>query len=428
MARERDEATSSEMRHDWLADRWVIIAPHRTARPHDFVRVRPGVVDSTDCPFCYGHEDSTPEAIACYLPGSESVDHARGGPPKWHVRVVPNKFPAVNRTADAMSGLDSSGVPSYTDLPSAKRASVLAGADSSDGLHHHQQDVRQGGQQAGENLDPQQASTSVCDSVCETQPLADRPDTEADEDSTSSVNLFLRRDLKGGHEVIIESPLHLQSITQLDRTNTSLVFRAYRDRLAHWLTDQKIGYAVVFKNVGQDAGASLFHTHSQLIATDVIPRAVELSVDRMKLFAEKESECIFCRMKDDELEQEIRVVEETPDFLAFCPFASRLPALITVVPKEHQCEFESINDHQLDQLSWLAHRLIRRIERCFPDAAYNFIIHTAPKHKALDDCYHWRMELFPRLTKLAGFEWGSDCYINPLAPEAAAEALRKAGV
>lgn len=368
----RDEATSSELRHDWLADRWVIIAPQRSERPQDFERRSVATIDGKNCPFCVGNEEETPSAVAIYHPKH------RTAAADWHVRVVPNKFPAVRLSSRLLDNAEQLVSKRLVERPFA---TPMSGAHA----------------------------------------------------TADAVNLFMRRDLTGGHEVIVESPKHIQSISQLDRESTSLVFRAYRDRLAYWLNDCQQAYAVVFKNVGQDAGASLFHTHSQLIATDILPTDVERATQRMRLFAEKESECLFCRMKNDEIEQGSRVVEETRDFVAFCPFASRIPSLITVVPKRHQSSFESLPNQQLDELSWLSHRLIRRIEKCFPETAYNFVIHTAPRIQTtvaqdIPDIFHWRMELFPRVTTAAGFEWGSDCYINPLAPEAAADALRKAGV
>ncbi len=356
MTCERDEATTNELRHDWLADRWVIIAPQRTERPDDFVRQPVEPADGADCPFCRGREDNTPAAVASYTGRHSSL--------AWDVRVVPNKFPAVNAP---LVGVESSYLP-----------------------------PRSGGSNGNRQ--------------------------------TESIDLFRRRDLSGGHEVIVESPLHVQSISQLDREATGLIFEAYRDRLRYWLNDRRLEYAVLFKNVGEDAGASLAHTHSQLIATDMLPTDVERAVRRMRLFADQEASCLFCRMAEDELEQGSRLVEQTPDFLAFCPFASRLPSLVTILPKTHQSEFEKISNAQLEQLSWLTHRLVRRIERCYPDRAYNFVIHTAPACEQGSEAFHWRLEIFPRLTKVAGFEWGSDCYINPLAPEMAAAALRQAGV
>ncbi|QDV22974.1 galactose-1-phosphate uridylyltransferase [Aureliella helgolandensis] len=358
MSRMREDVTSSEMRHDWLADRWVIIAPQRTARPCDFDLVFDEPSGVGDCPFCCGHEAETPLAVASYP--AISANRKKESCAEWSVRVVPNKFPAVN-------------------IPGTRPPMRYA-----------------------------------------THPASPVP--------TNGINLFKRRGLSGGHEVIVESPEHLYSISQLDPESTQTVFRAYRDRLRYWLTEREICYAVVFKNVGQDAGASLVHTHSQLIATDILPPDVQRAAERMQLFYEQENECLMCRMISDEVELGVRIVEQTPDFVAFCPFASRLPALITILPRQHQSQFEKLNDQELEQVSWLTHRTIRRLEKLYPAVAYNFVIQTAPSCRKDSASFHWRLELFPRLTKVAGFEWGSDCFINPLAPEDAARALRQAGV
>ncbi len=381
------------MRHDWLADRWVIIAPQRTERPNDYDFRPPVALDNSNCPFCIGHESHTPNAVASYL-SKRSTNSA-----SWNVRVVPNKFPAVNAALQNVDGLQEV-VASNLDSRAASN-------------HGNGSDGRIGAMAIGTStLNAQEASPSECSGQI----------------PNSAIDLFRRHCLTGGHEVIVESPQHLQSISQLDRENAQLVFIAYRDRLRFWLDECELAYAVVFKNVGVDAGASLSHTHSQLIATDILPTDISRSIERMRLFLKKESICLFCRMAEDELEQGVRIVEHTPEFLAFCPFASRLPSMVTILPKQHESSFQSLDDRQLEELSWLVHRLVRRTERCYPDTAYNFIIHTAPHALRDADCFHWRMELFPRITKVAGFEWGSDCYINPLAPENAAQALRAAGV
>lgn len=400
MSRKHEDATTSEMRHDWLADRWVIIAPQRSERPQDFLRSPPTLVDASVCPFCVGREHMTPDEVAVYRGKRVRLDAAVGKSrrPNWHVRVVPNKFPAVRSVSDI-------SLEAFTSNTGA----ILA-TSTSDG-----------------------SSVSLSETLELAPPTLAADDTVIDLPGPSGVDLFRRRDLVGAHEVIVESPHHLQSISQLDRDNTRLVFLAYRDRLAYWLEERALQYAVVFKNVGQDAGASLSHTHSQLIATDILPTDVERMAKRMALFAEQEGDCIFCRMASDELAQGSRIVEQTSDYIAFCPFASRLPSLVTIIPKTHQSAFESLDVEHLDQLSWLTHRLVRRIEKCYPDAAYNFVIHTVPRPlnglgKDLAQAYHWRIELFPRLTTVAGFEWGSDCYINPIAPEVAAHSLRSAGV
>ncbi|MFK7737714.1 MAG: DUF4921 family protein [Pirellulaceae bacterium] len=346
--------SSSEMRYDWLADRWVIMAPQRTARPNDFELATPHIKDDSECPFCVGHEAETPTAVATYRTSdANEMD--------WNVRVVPNKFPAVQTGADALGQL---GLNSASDATN----------------------------------------------------------------QASSIELFQRRELSGGHEVFIESPRHVMSLTDLDRKEVATVFQAYRDRLGYWLTTGGCQYAVVFKNVGQDAGASLSHSHSQLISTNVIPTQVDRSIKRMEHFESTEGNCVFCQMLTNELQNRVRIVEETPDFVAFCPFASRTPSLVHILPRTHRARFEELENQDVEQLSWLSHRLLRRVEKCFPDSAYNFVIQTAPRRLDNPASFHWRIELFPRLTKVAGFEWGSDCYINPITPEVAANQLRQAGV
>ncbi len=361
MAGKRDNNTTSELRHDWLADRWVIVAPQRSERPEDYSHIVSIRNDSADCPFCCGHECETPGTLASY--SSSGVN----GAADWQVRVVPNKFPAVN--------------------------GVKYRVDNSDGT------------------------------VSPHFPIARTIENEQ-MNGAAGIDLYLRRELTGGHEVIIESPHHIQSLSQLERGPVGLVFRAYRDRLAYWRRERNSCYAVVFKNVGYDAGASLAHTHSQLIATDILPTEVSRHVSRMEEYERIEGTCLFCRMLVEESEQGVRIVENTSLFTAFCPFASRLPSMVNIVPKQHSSSFESLDNVALDELAWLMHRLIRRIERCYPKAAYNFVIHTAPMDKQASSAFHWRMELFPRITKVAGFEWGSDCYINPMSPESAAALLR----
>lgn len=365
-----NEPSTSELRHDWLCDRWVIIAPQRTERPDDFISAcEPVDVASqsqANCPFCRGHESKTPPALAVY-----SADGQADASAAWLVRVVPNKFPAVN-------GVQTLKFATLASVEGVKCA----------------------------------LSTAVED--CPESTEAIQP----------AIDLFHARHVSGAHEVIIESPLHLCSLTQLDRQTTTMIFRAYRDRLLYWSKCLDIAYAVVFKNVGLDAGASLVHTHSQLIATNILPTDVQRAIQRMELFEKTEHACLFCRMLSDELEENVRIVAETSDFVAFCPFASRLPSLITVLPRFHQSAFETTSDASIEQLASLVHRLVRSIEICYPQAAYNYVLHTAPRGHRQSPVFHWRLEIFPRLTRVAGFEWGSDCFINPLPPELAARRLR----
>jgi UDPglucose--hexose-1-phosphate uridylyltransferase len=240
----------------------------------------------------------------------------------------------------------------------------------------------------------------------------------------SHPDLFQVSPLSGGHEVIIESPLHVQSLTDLSERHAAMVFDAYARRLRYWYGQSGIDYVVVFKNVGAAAGASLRHTHSQLVASSMLPpRVAELS-QRVKAHYEREKKCLLCQMLADELGEESRIVARTPRFVAYCPFASRLPYLMRVVPLEHQESFESLETAAIGELAALTRRLLRLLESMHSPAAYNYVIQTRPHRTACSNSFHWWLEIFPRLTKTAGFEWGSDCYINPVLPETAAGHLR----
>jgi galactose-1-phosphate uridylyltransferase len=401
-----EEPSTSELRHDWLSDRWVIIAPQRTQRPDDFARTcdsspivsrnRP-TESELGCPFCRGHEKETPPPLAVYSaqgPCTASAELSCNNEP-WLVRVVPNKFPAVN------------GVQS---LKFASMVGVEASIVGVEGI--------------SSVLDGSIAPITDLEPVLGEGAIASGEQNAQEVQSKRSIDLFHARHVTGAHEVIIESPQHLCSLTELDRQSTTMIFRAYRDRLRYWSNCLDVAYAVVFKNVGLDAGASLVHTHSQLIATNILPTDVRRSIERMELYYATEHACLFCRMLTDELEENVRIVAQTSDFVAFCPFASRLPSLVTIIPREHESAFETTSDDSLEQLSWLVHRILRSIENCYPQAAYNYVLHTAPQGKRDSPAVHWRLEIFPRLTRVAGFEWGSDCFINPLPPELAASRLR----
>lgn len=236
---------------------------------------------------------------------------------------------------------------------------------------------------------------------------------------------FHSRTLTGGHEVIVESPDHIESISQLDFAHAALVFQAYRDRIRHWREQPGVRYISVFKNVGGEAGASLQHAHSQLIALDRCPQHINTRIDRMRRHHANSGCCLQCDLIRAELKSKRRIVAQTDSLVAFCPFASRLPMLIRITSKSHQAHFEDLKDAELEEVSRLASRVISWLEELCPGAAYNYLLHTCPPGvSGGGDSYHWSMEIFPRLTQVAGFEWSSQCMINPVLPEIAAGKYR----
>ena len=230
----------------------------------------------------------------------------------------------------------------------------------------------------------------------------------------------------GAHEVVVETPEHLSSFTPLPDAHVAKVVSAYQARLRELKRDERMVCGMVFKNVGRAAGASLEHTHSQIIVTPVVPRTVMQEMEGCRRFFDYRGRCLFCDMAEQEAEEE-RLVMDHGGFLAFCPYASRFPFETWILPKRHSSHFEAISTDDVDEFARVLKAVLARIEKAIQNGPYNFIIHTSPFNVGEIEHYHWHVEIIPRLTRVAGFEWGTGFYINPLAPERAAGLLREAG-
>jgi UDPglucose--hexose-1-phosphate uridylyltransferase len=230
----------------------------------------------------------------------------------------------------------------------------------------------------------------------------------------------------GAHEVIIETPDHRTTMPGLPAAQIESVLCAYRDRMVDLKKDMRLKYMLVFKNFGDAAGASLEHTHSQLIALPVVPKRVQEEVDGTRDYYAYKDRCLFCDIIRQEASSGVRLVAENERFFALCPFAPRFPFELWIIPKEHQSSFEESSRGDFLDLATLLKDMLGRLEAVLDHPAYNYIIHTSPVPEALNDYYHWHLEIMPKLTKLAGFEWGTGFYINPTPPEEAAKFLREA--
>jgi len=229
----------------------------------------------------------------------------------------------------------------------------------------------------------------------------------------------------GAHEVIVESPEHLISTSELSEAQLREVLWVYRDRLVDLKKDPRFVYGMIFKNVGAAAGASLEHTHSQLIVTPIVPISVWEEMTGSLEFFNYRGRCVYCDMIQQELASEKRVVLDTPGFLALAPFASRFPFETWILPKTHASHYENLQKNEVDELSGVLRQVIAKVEAALDQPAYNYIIHTAPFDTQELAHYHWHIEIIPSLTKTAGFEWGTGFYINPVPPEQAAAFLRE---
>ena len=237
---------------------------------------------------------------------------------------------------------------------------------------------------------------------------------------------FGQRDGFGQHEVIIESPRHVASLTELTPAEARLVLMAYRDRIAELRQSGNFKYVQIFKNVGAAAGASIEHAHSQLIALPDVPDVIQQEVARSRDHFKQSGDSLLAQLASDELAAAERMVSQSPRFVAICPFASRFPFEVWVLPRRQQSSFESVQDGEAGELSLFLQEVIGRIESAVGCVAYNYFLHTEPFDTFEDDHYHWHIEIFPRITKAAGFEWATGIFINPCLPESAAAALRAA--
>jgi UDPglucose--hexose-1-phosphate uridylyltransferase len=230
----------------------------------------------------------------------------------------------------------------------------------------------------------------------------------------------------GAHEVIIESPRHVASLSELTDAEIELVFRAYRDRIRDLAATGRFQYVQIFKNVGPAAGASLEHVHSQLVALPGVPEVLQQELIACSDYYREHNRPLLTSLIDRELAAGDRIVAQTPNFVAFCPYASRFPYETWLAPRRHQPRFEAATEAELVEIALLARDIVGRIERAAGIAAYNAFLHTLPFNLPSGDHYHWHIEILPRLTKVAGFEWSTGCFINPFLPESAAALLRRA--
>jgi UDPglucose--hexose-1-phosphate uridylyltransferase len=231
----------------------------------------------------------------------------------------------------------------------------------------------------------------------------------------------------GAHEVIIDSPHHYKGIPELEDVEVEYMLKAYRSRTLDLRRDRRFKYLLIFKNVGADAGASLEHGHSQLIALPMVPKNVMEEVKGARQFYEFRERCIFCDMIAYESENsKERIVCENDQFVSFCPLSGRFSFEMWVMPKEHCVDFSAIDDTQIKNLALILKQSIARLKKVLGEHPYNYIIHTSPVNTDAHMSFHWHIEIMPKLTRVAGFEWGSGFYIVATPPEIAAKLLKEA--
>ena len=250
----------------------------------------------------------------------------------------------------------------------------------------------------------------------------------------------------GRHEVIIDNVRHGIAVHEMSEGHLALLFGVYRERMEQlYASNPRLRYVLVFKNFGPAAGASIAHTHSQVIALPVVPDNVQAEVDNSRMYFEKHQRCIFCSLIDEALtfeaalydreSGEIRrkidvgqfVIERGRKFIAIKPFASRFEWEVHILPLAHHSDFATTPAGDFADLARVLRRTMARLDAVLGGAQYNYFLHSVPHASSGADCgasYHWHLEICPRTSIPTGFELGSGLYVNTVSPEAAAARLR----
>jgi UDPglucose--hexose-1-phosphate uridylyltransferase len=228
----------------------------------------------------------------------------------------------------------------------------------------------------------------------------------------------------GAHEVIVETPDHDATLGTMPIEQIELTIRAFIDRIVDLEKDPRFKYIQVFKNFGEAAGASLEHPHCQLIATPVVPKRVAEELEGALTYFKYKERCVFCDIIRQESREAKRLVYADDLFVTFVPYAPRFPFEATIIPRRHMSAFKNMAPEEIRAVAVHLNLLAAKVDSILQTPPYNLLLHTAPSGQDYLDHYHWHMEFIPKLSKVAGFEWGTGLYINPTIPEHAAEHLR----
>ncbi|GMH03037.1 hypothetical protein Nepgr_004876 [Nepenthes gracilis] len=229
----------------------------------------------------------------------------------------------------------------------------------------------------------------------------------------------------GFHDVVIESPTHPVHMPDLSASEVGDVLLAYKKRILQLASVDSIKYVQVFKNHGVTAGASMSHSHSQMIALPIIPPSISLRLEAMKEYFDQTGKCVLCEVPSEEL-----LVDESTHFISVVPFAATYAFEIWIVPRNHSSHFHHIDSEKAVDLGGLLKLMLRKVSLQLNNPPFNFMIHTSPlqiKESQLP-CSHWFLQIVPQLTVVGGFEVGTSCYINSVFPEDAAHVLREVSV
>ncbi len=336
----------AEFRQDIITGESVIVAMDRARRPESFL---PGGSEGlqkeelpeyvSNCPFCNGNEGMTPPEKFAWR------SHGPANSPDWKVRVVPNKFPAVE--------------------------------------------------------------------------INGRPSPAAGETDIREMHGY------GEHEVIIETPLHNRHPGEISLEQMQTILESYGSRYISLAKNLSLRSVTIYRNHRKEAGASMEHPHSQIIALPFIPSSIRQEIEGSHRFYLEKGRCAFCMMIEKNDHYSKHVICENSQFVAMVPYAARLPFETWIIPRKHYPSFIDMEPEQLEPLARIMTEVLGRISLSLDDPPYNYYLHSAPFLTDSLPYYHWHLEIIPRLTTVAGFEMGSGVYINETVPEESARYLRE---
>jgi len=228
----------------------------------------------------------------------------------------------------------------------------------------------------------------------------------------------------GYHEVIVTRD-HKEQIAEMDVMRVAEIVDAYQERYLDLMNKKSVNYIEIFHNHGKEAGASIAHPHSQLMAIPVISPYVASELNGAEMYYKSNKKCVYCTMIEWEAEHKKRVIFENDDFIVFCPFASRASFETWVIPKKHKPYFERISPDEKTHLAEALQSAVGKIWKALGDPAYNFYIHTSPCDGKDYSHFHWHIEILPRTSVWAGFELSTGIEISTIEPEEAAEYLKQ---
>lgn len=239
----------------------------------------------------------------------------------------------------------------------------------------------------------------------------------------------------GIHETVVETPKHIVRFSELSVAQIAQVLRTFQLRYEEHKKNHLLKGLLIFRNHGRGAAGIFDHTHSQMVSLPFIPKAVADEVAGARHYYEMKTRCIFCDMISEETRIGQRVVLENAGYFAWCPFASRFPFEVWILPKRHQSEFLYADSGTFQDLARILKESLMRIEAVLGDSALSFVLHTAPLRldvtedgSYLGDVYHWHIELLPHAFPAGAFEWGGDFYLSPPTPEQCARLLNQAAI